>query len=357
VSHRLPSLDGLRAISIALVILAHAVKTAGFPHSFLVDQAARQGGIGVIIFFCISGFLITWLLLNEEGETGVISLRGFYQRRAVRILPAALTFLAVVAVANQLAGHALPSKEILASLLFVRNLVPGSELTNHFWSLSIEEQFYLFWPLTLVLLPARCRLPATATLCVFAPLWRQLNREWFLPSSLNPWRTDLCYDYIMMGALIAQLKFDPGTIGIRRWLADRGNYLLPASVLLLALTLFPRASGFAVLPIVICISLQTAAISLAIWILVEGGCPLAQKLLRLGPVVWLGRVSYSLYLWQQLFCVSGSSAWHQSFPANVAVSLAAASLSHYLIERPCLRWRDKRRIRVASISGTVQMAT
>src|SRR5260370_29458627 len=115
----------------------------------------------------------------------MISVRGFYQRRAVRIQPAALTFLASVAMANQLSGHALPSKEILASLLFVRNLVPGSELTNHFWSLSIEEQFYLFWPLTLVLLPARYRLPTTTTLCVFAPLWRQLSREWFLPSSIN----------------------------------------------------------------------------------------------------------------------------------------------------------------------------
>ena len=156
--NRLPGLDGLRAISVALVIFLHLGSMSYFPRAHWLHAVAEEGLFGVQIFFVISGFLITWLLLAEEKKRGRIDLGKFYIRRALRILPPALLFLLTLKLLDAFGIVEVGWRDVLYAMLFVRNVLPGPILTNHYWSLAIEEQFYLGWPFLVVLLPSRGRL-------------------------------------------------------------------------------------------------------------------------------------------------------------------------------------------------------
>src|ERR1700722_13578240 len=144
---RIPSLDGLRAIAISLVFIGHAAaQTAEGGHFFFLWVYAN---FGVQIFFVISGYLITTLLLREHDRTGSISLADFYRRRAYRILPAAYAFILTIFV---LQWKTLTKWDVSSSLLYLLNYDSGRPWNlGHLWSLSVEEQFYLLWPLTLLL--------------------------------------------------------------------------------------------------------------------------------------------------------------------------------------------------------------
>src|SRR5947209_3439497 len=140
---RIPSLDGLRAISITLVMLSHLLK---WKH-ISVAVLGAYGSLGVFIFFVLSGYLITNLLLREYQRTSTISLRDFYLRRAFRIFPAAFVFLVVVIV---LYRHQMTWFHVAAAVLYVANMdITRPWIFGHLWSLSIEEQFYLLWPFAL----------------------------------------------------------------------------------------------------------------------------------------------------------------------------------------------------------------
>ena len=137
---RIPSLDGLRAISILLVVLAHLSKTGHAPHVF----KSYYANLGVDCFFVISGYLITTILLKEHRLTSTISLREFYVRRAYRIFPAAFVFmsLALVAYWPQFRWY-----NITAAFLYLANFdLTRPWIFGHLWSLGVEEQFYLLWP-------------------------------------------------------------------------------------------------------------------------------------------------------------------------------------------------------------------
>jgi len=209
-SNWLPGLDGLRAFSVAWVICFHLEKRD--PLIFgegIFRTMAFFGGQGVTVFFVISGFLITSLLLKEEQRTGGISLLGFYRRRAFRILPAAFVYIAIALAftwTNKLQWNPL---EWLGSAFFFRNLIANdttSQLTSHYWSLSVEEQFYLIWPLMVMLASPRRRLWVTASLCLFAPVWRYLVMKLGAGVYANPARIDLNYDSLLIGAVLALLQ-------------------------------------------------------------------------------------------------------------------------------------------------------
>ena len=151
---KLPSLDGWRAVSIGLVLVAHASSTAGFPagwHRLLADYSETVGNWGVRFFFIISGFLITHLLIQESAETGGISLKNFYARRALRILPVCYFYLLVLACFTHYTQDAamwVANLTFTTNFLTLRHVYP----TGHLWSLGVEEQFYIFWPVLLVVL-------------------------------------------------------------------------------------------------------------------------------------------------------------------------------------------------------------
>jgi peptidoglycan/LPS O-acetylase OafA/YrhL len=150
----IPSLNGWRAVAISLVMLDHARFTMGFPQDRIPNWSRiffEQGNLGVRIFFVLSGFLITHLLLREAERLGSFSRRGFYIRRCLRILPVYFVYLGILAglIALNVYGHE-EASSWLGALTFTRNMVgPVSSYTGHFWSLAVEEQFYLIWPLSL----------------------------------------------------------------------------------------------------------------------------------------------------------------------------------------------------------------
>src|SRR5690349_12704450 len=164
---RVPSLDGLCAISIVLVVLGHLASR----HYIYWEFWHFYANTGVRIFFVISGYLITQILLREQGRTGTISLKDFYVRRAFRIFPAAFVFLAIVSVAF---WHVLRWYQIGTALFYLASLgVTQPWFFMHLWSLSVEEQFYLLWPG--VLRPWRSySLIILAGVMVFAPFFTVL---------------------------------------------------------------------------------------------------------------------------------------------------------------------------------------
>lgn len=313
---RLPGLDGLRAVSITLVIFAHVAQPAWY---------ADYGVFGVYIFFVISGFIITLLLCQEEHAVGRIHIGHFYWKRAFRILPPAVLYLIV---ANALLGVDL--RDAAHCLLFVRNVFDGPVYTAHYWSLSIEEQFYLFWPVLFLLLrkPKR-RIAVLGLFVAIEPLWANvLYRMSGGAQNVNPMRFDLRFSAIAFGCLLALLKdLYPAPLAARppRW----------AAIPILALL------ALAVSQIVPHAGMVTGIVEgTTVAALVNLAVNTPSSFLEWKPVAWIGTISYSLYLWQQMFCERPAVGWFGHFPQNIACSIAAATLSTYLIERPAHKLRN-----------------
>jgi peptidoglycan/LPS O-acetylase OafA/YrhL len=181
---RIPALDGLRAVSIGLVLIGHLAGTPRFASVSAIQLFGDVGNLGVTIFFVISGFLITNLLLQEQADTGRIRLRAFYARRAFRILPAVLTYFVVLAIAAiAISAVRVPADDWTHALTFTMNYhqTRGWWL-GHLWSLSVEEQFYFLWPAAIVLLGRRSSLWLAASAVALAPLWR-LAAWWIWPDA------------------------------------------------------------------------------------------------------------------------------------------------------------------------------
>ena len=220
--NHIPCLDGLRALSICLVVGLHTLQRFSITHH--VPTVAYilfgQGGLGVLIFFVISGFLITTLLLREFERMGTISLTSFYIRRGFRIIPPLYLCILVVSVlgfSRHLPG--LDWAEVTLALTFTSNYLPhpagGFWGFEHLWSLCVEEQFYVLWPATLVffLLHSKAankrRAAAVVTLVVIAaePFLR-VGSYLFLPKFHNPGMFHMLADGLMFGALGALLQGD-----------------------------------------------------------------------------------------------------------------------------------------------------
>jgi peptidoglycan/LPS O-acetylase OafA/YrhL len=211
----LPTLDGWRAVAILAVLLDHAVEYSSLRQYPKLVSFAHTGPNGVSLFFAISGFLICSRLLEEDRAFGQISLRGFYIRRACRILPPALFYLIVIGILSVLGLIVVSPGEWWSSVLFFRNYLPESWIsrgwgayTVHYWSLAVEEHFYLLWPAALVLLgKARARWFALA-LSIAVAGWRILDfhKHWLdrlIPGLLFGSRTDVRLDALLLGCVAA----------------------------------------------------------------------------------------------------------------------------------------------------------
>jgi peptidoglycan/LPS O-acetylase OafA/YrhL len=351
---KLPSLDGLRGIAIALVLIGHLHATPGFPELGLEHLLGDYGLLGVRIFFVISGFLITTLLLRELDQHGAISLKAFYARRALRILPASLAFLAAIGIAAWLGWIAVGRGEWLAALAYTMNYVPvPSWEIGHLWSLSVEEQFYLLWPLLLARAELRrAALVALAFFLLAAPL-RVAMRVLIDDTALEDLPVfPAVADGIAIGCLFAIA---------RPWLRAQVWYLrasdprwLPLQVpLVFVIHHASNAWGWVDL-------LGYPLLLLQVAMIVEASTRwdprrLAARVLNAAPLAWLGSVSYSLYLWQQPFLHHRLQAVHTTFPLNLTLAFGMALLSYHLLERPLLRLRG-RFARVAPAADTLRPA-
>ena len=351
---RIPSLDGLRAISILIVVLSHAAVTHGFPSVvYHTLRFAELGNLGVRVFFVISGFLITGLLLRERQKTGRISLRHFYFRRVFRIFPAYYAFI-LVAVACARAGWLPPISPRLLAHVATFTLNYASDqiwALGHFWSLSVEEQFYLLWPPILVFLGARGAFRAALLFVLLSPALR-LALYLFVPA-YHPYigaAFETVGDAIAVGCLLARYRNE---LWDREWyralLTSRWMALVPFLVLAASMI-----DGRPRISYVIGIPVKNLGIALMVDWAVRFPFGQVGRLLNSRAAVWIGTMSYSLYVWQQPFLDSHYVAPWIRFPFNVIYAFATAIASFYLIERPMLRLRARleRRWLLAERTGT-----
>ena len=343
---RIPSLDGFRAISIVMVLYGHLCGARSFPVS-IADYGLWCGDVahlGVLVFFVISGFLITSLLMSEREMTGAISLKRFYLRRIVRIFPAFYAFILVMGIAALLGVAELTGRDFTYALTYTVNFEPNRSLQiGHLWSLSVEEQFYVLWPLTLLVLRERRALIAAVAAIFIGPLVRVAVREWIFhvdPHSLNGMMTSFpaMFDYLAAGCALALL---------RPWLLTRMWYLrLTASpwlALAIPLVLLINRMGSHTMAILLGSPVMNVCIALLLESSTRHASSLAGRFLNWKPVVFLGVLSYSLYLWQLPFFDHRSNAWITAFPQNLMLAFLAALASYFLIERPFVRLRGRLR--------------
>jgi peptidoglycan/LPS O-acetylase OafA/YrhL len=337
--HRhLAALDGLRAVAIGLVLVSHVTIYA--PHAGWVRQLALGcAATGVTLFFVLSGYLITTLLLREERKHGAVDLRAFYVRRALRLLPAAYVYLVVIAALAVASVLVVPVHDLLASFFYVRNLVGRAHETAHLWSLAIEEQFYMGWPLLLVVLAPPRRLRIVIGLVIALVLWRiGLAAAGRLTPTAVYVRTDLRIDNLLLGCILALALFRrggvPGAAWQRWWIGAVGLVSLVA----LGYVLEPVPLGGVVERTLVALG----AVPLLAWVLANERSR-GTWILRTSVAQWIGRMSYGIYLWQQLFLgPPNATLGVLRTPAiGLALAVAVAALSHHLVERPFLRLKDR----------------
>jgi peptidoglycan/LPS O-acetylase OafA/YrhL len=339
VDRRIPSLDGLRAISIALVLISHLAGTANFPISAAQGNFWGLGEFGVVVFFVISGFLITGLLLHEIEKTGTVHLGNFYFRRTLRIFPPYYAFLLCLLGADLVAGPLLTANDAVHALSYTANYdLDRSWFVGHTWSLSVEEQFYLLWPAVLLFARTRRAILIAAGVVLLAPVVRV--GEWELLRQYGEGighRFETIADAIAIGCVLAGAR---PALHRTRWyprlLASPLFVAVPviavAANLLHDHPLVNFAAGMTVTHIAIALCLD--------WCVTfhEGR---VGRVLNATPLVFVGWLSYSLYLWQQPFLNRGSASPLAAFPVNIIIVVLLALTSYFLVERPALALRQR----------------
>ncbi|MFM8973929.1 MAG: acyltransferase family protein [Actinomycetota bacterium] len=353
---QVPGLDGIRGVAVLAVVLSHLNRLLPNSWSGAEFRRATDGGwLGVDVFFVLSGFLITALLLDEQGLRGRNGIGAFYARRALRLLPALYFMLACYALYTFIAGLPVTAmwQSTLGAMFYVTNwlaiykptaIAPG---TGHLWSLAVEEQFYLVWPLLLTVafgLNRRARWVIPALITLFAALAIQRAFRW---EHVGGWitafsRTDFRADSLLIGALLGQLwvrrltptrglrvatRISLTGIGVMMWNADvtqrfwyEGGYTL-----------------FAVLTAIVVLSVVEGT-----W---RRGVGFEHPWLR-----WFGRISYGLYLWHlpAIRLVADRYplwSWTHRTVVATAVTALGVGVSWFCVEQPALRFKRRWEVR------------
>jgi peptidoglycan/LPS O-acetylase OafA/YrhL len=349
-----PAFDGLRALAFLAVLGVHAL-----PSVF------RGGGLGVDVFFVLSGFLITTILYREWEATGRLDLKRFYYRRVLRLFPAVVVLAGACCVVSMLfcpkEGVHEICKSACSTLLYYANWrvvwvgLQGHWLTSqwnvlmHTWSLSVEEQFYLAWPVLLAgllrLKVGRRGLAAVLLLALGAgAAWRiYLYPSW---GFFLYFRSDTHADGLLLGCLAA-LLYCWDLLPRRRWVRAALRAAAVVALLLLCyqsqipLNMMRRSYYYGGSTL---FGLETAVVLLG---LLAGPPRALARVLEFPVLVWIGRLSYGLYLWHLPVLLTGtwvlgpylSEKW--ALAAEVVVTFVVATLSFYAVERPFLRLKDR----------------
>jgi peptidoglycan/LPS O-acetylase OafA/YrhL len=336
----IPSLDGLRAVSVGMVIAAHLSEVVAQKIPFIpLWLYAAWGSLGVQTFFVISGFLITLILLKELNATGTISLGRFYFRRALRIFPAFYVYLAAgfaLTLAGVFAGEL---KAFLIAGTYTTNYLGlNSPLLEHTWSLSLEEQFYLLWPAALLLLGTRKGIKLATWLILLSPLSR-LVTYYLAPHhrALVGAMLHSGLDSIMFGCLLALLWHNPRFNEFVQPLI-RGRVAALSGLFVFVLSPILQAHFRGSYTLVIGLTLNAICMSQILLYVVRVPDSALGWVLNTRVLRHLGVISYSLYLWQEMFAGANTVRF---FPWSLPAILACAELSYWLVERPALRLRER----------------
>ncbi len=343
------SLNGLRAISVIIVVISHLAGKYNIfnywnSHDFFRPLAGfiADGQMGVNVFFIISGFLITSLLLNEEEIFKQISLKDFYARRILRIFPAYYFLLLVYFVLQSFKIIHIDNRSWLTSLTYTKDFYRGDWYTAHAWSLSIEEQFYLLWPFVFIASKKfRSLMLVSVIFCV--PLIRIIIHFHEIPWIMGGSSLFTRGDAIATGCLLAINKERISNVfQNKKWLglwsflilfAWTGTYLiLDAHKIRMGLVYGWLGVGDGIV--------ANMLISVIMMSMVYGPQNMFQILLNTKVLNWFGKLSYSIYLWQQFF-INDTNAWYNTYPFNIFYIFVAAGFSFYFIEMPFLRMKSR----------------
>jgi len=331
-NNRIPSLDGLRTISVALVVISHFLPLVGYYNT------QNIGILGVKFFFVISGFLITGLLLKEIDKTSSVNLTKFYFRRTLRIFPPYYFYLLVIFIALKFDVISF-TESFQPSLTYTSNyFVPETWNLLHTWSLSVEEQFYLIFPFVLIFLGKRKIAWLLVALILICPLLRLYDYSLYNESA-KMW---IYYgfhanaDGLATGCLLAVFyeRLHKSEFYLRI-LSSRLFFIAPILMILVNSYTEPRqfylGASFTISNILIAMCID--------WAITNYKTNFFGKLLNTAPMEKIGVMSYSIYLWQQPFLNHDTILWFNMFPYNLIGIALFSSISYFLIEKLTLRWR------------------
>jgi peptidoglycan/LPS O-acetylase OafA/YrhL len=341
---RIPSLDGLRGISIWAVILAHSADHFLFSriHSHhLRTVLSNSANLGVTIFFVISGFLITSLLLAERTRTSRIDIKRFYKKRVIRIIPAFVLFTGTILLLCKVSPQ-----QIVYALTFTTSFFfwQAYQPLQHLWSLSVEEQFYLAWPLIF----ARGSGDAKRW-CWLVLIACPVIRAIFVHQGLTNLDHAAVLDSIAAGCLLAFYR-QQIQLAISR---VTGSGILFAALCLMMPVLslvMNKVESFSWMLVPL-----TTIVPLFVAVVIGAAIQRKDAFLNKGPLVWSGLMSYSLYLWQQPFLVMNGPLNY--FVVRLGLTFAAAYCSYRWVEQPIIHFFAERDKRVARLSLPIEEQT
>jgi|SRR5579863_5326908 len=340
--NKIPSLNGLRAFSILLVIVSHFIYTSGNFADSRTTLILFDGSLGVRIFFVISGFLITTLLVDETQQFGCISLRNFYIRRILRLWPAQFIYISFLGLLTIFTNLHIGMCNYFTSIFFMKNYACSDWIDGHFWSLAVEEQFYIIWPISFIYLKRKMLYLFAITLILLSPASRALE---YLHDGGAYWLSSNA-DILMIGCVLAIYSQDNQRLlkviaewhpAVTRILAAVSMYIpvfLGNRILLgkLTVTLGP--------------TLQALGAAFLIISLIYHRRGFIFRLLNLGTVSYVGTISYSLYIWQMPFLsktstYGGKAEWFLAFPVNLVSVVVVGIISYHTLEQPLARLRRR----------------
>jgi peptidoglycan/LPS O-acetylase OafA/YrhL len=346
------ALDGLRALSIVFVIYAHLSFANSIPRAI---HATSLGLSGVIIFFVISGYLITLQLLREKRNTQSIHIGYFVLRRAFRLFPACFLLIFVSWMLSYLGYVPLEKAALWHALTYTMDYYhPSSAVLQHLWSLSVEEQFYLLWPFVVLFASFQRSKTILIAVLVVCPLLRAWG--WYfggVEQDLIFRRFDMIADCLGWGCLLANVEDR-----LPKWTSSSATVLVSLFIILglgVFMSRVPASAIIATSVLSVCAVLIVHSLtSQSLWI---------SRCFAWAPFAWLGTVSYSLYLWQELFTLHppphiDSPIYSKIFvfPYNLAGALVAATLSFYLLEKPVRAWGSRFRPARKGVAAKMEVA-
>ena len=327
----LPALDGLRAIAILIVILSHTGLGKIVP-----------GGFGVTIFFFLSGYLITTLLRLEAADTGRVSLRHFYFKRTLRIMPPMYLTISLVAVLSMygLVGHDVTAPGAMADAIFLTNYAPqlgiGGGVVIPLWSLDVEEHFYILFSTLFALVLARTGTPRAAATCALLALLPLIVRGGIAATGGD--LTNIFYwthtrlDSILWGSILA-LWQNPA-VDRAAWRPAAWQFAL--AVLVLGICLAVRSPVFRE---TVRYTLQGAALLVIFSFVLQDRSVLARAL-GSAPLRYVALISYTLYLAHMpAMAIAEHLGWPLPVLAGIALATIYAVIMRVVVEAPLQRLR------------------